>query len=327
MRFSVIVPVYNVAGYLRACLDSILAQELSGAEVILVDDGSTDGVSGGLCDEYAAAHPELIRTIHQPNGGLGAARNTGIFAASGDYLVFVDSDDALEPGMLSALSAEIDETGADIYRFGYNIVREGKPPEPHFDELPEKTVFRAAETPELLEVIPSACFRVWKRSLFTDNGIMFPSKVWYEDIRTTMKLFVCADSIVSLHSCWYDYTVRDDSITHNSNAERNSEIMDAFDDLIAWYKSRGLYEKYRDELCRLAVEHVLVSASVRVLRIDPKSPLLGRLRDYMYENFPDFRKNPRLYTMGRGQLAAYRLLCAGKYGLVAAMFRLKDAVS
>ena len=81
MIFSVVIPVYNVKDYLPKCIDSVLAQDFEDYEVILIDDGSTDGESGAICDRYAAAHPERIRAIHKPNGGVGEARNVGIEAS------------------------------------------------------------------------------------------------------------------------------------------------------------------------------------------------------------------------------------------------------
>ena len=103
MRFSVIVPVYNVEDYLETCVASVIAQTCRDYELILVDDGSTDQ-SGAMCDRLARQYH--CRVIHQANGGLGAARNTGIDAARGDYLVFLDSDDFLSPDTLQGLSEE-----------------------------------------------------------------------------------------------------------------------------------------------------------------------------------------------------------------------------
>ena len=326
MRFSVIVPVYNVRDYLPRCVDSVLAQDTSECEMILVDDGSTDGESGKICDVYAAAHPGLISVIHQKNGGLGCARNTGIAAARGEYLVFLDSDDYLRDDTLEKLSAAIDSTHADIYTFGFSICREGREPESVTDALPEGEALTAAKTPEMLEMNPSACNRIWKRELFAETGILFPARVWYEDIRTTIKLFVKAKSIVSLHQCFYCYTVREDSITHNTNVARNSEIMDAFDDLLVWFEKNGYYDEYKTELERLALEHVYIAASVRVLRIDRKSHLLGEFSDYMDNNFPGFMSNPRLESLTSSQKLVLKLLRGKKYGLIAAMFRIKGSL-
>ncbi len=98
---SIIVPVYNAAEWLGRCVDSIIAQTFSDWELLLVDDGSRDS-SGEICDRYAAADTR-IRAIHQPNGGASRARNTGIDAARGTYVCFVDSDDWLETEYLADL--------------------------------------------------------------------------------------------------------------------------------------------------------------------------------------------------------------------------------
>lgn len=116
MQFSVIVPVYNVREYLSRCLDSILEQSWQDYEVIIIDDGSTDG-SGELCDHYGACCP-VVRVIHQENAGLSAARNTGLDHARGEWILFVDSDDWIEPGLFELLNIQILEHPADLY--GYN---------------------------------------------------------------------------------------------------------------------------------------------------------------------------------------------------------------
>ena len=118
MIFSVVIPVYNVKDYLPKCIDSVLAQDFEDYEVILIDDGSTDGESGEICDRYAAAHPERIRAIHKPNGGVGEARNVGIEAAQGEYLIFIDSDDYIAPDMFRVLADAVARFGSDIIGFG-----------------------------------------------------------------------------------------------------------------------------------------------------------------------------------------------------------------
>ena len=112
---SVIVPVYNVAAYLGECIDSILAQTYRELEIILVDDGSTDG-SGEICDEYAA-RDDRVRVIHQENRGVSAARNNGFEAAHGAFIGFVDADDWIDPNMYKALVEAIGD--ADLVCCGY----------------------------------------------------------------------------------------------------------------------------------------------------------------------------------------------------------------
>ena len=328
MRLSLIVPVYNVAEYLQKCADSILANDCTDCEVLLVDDGSTDGRSGALCDEIAAANPALFRVIHKPNGGLGDARNAGIAEAKGEYLVFIDSDDHISPDCLATLSARIACTHADIYTFDFYCEYPGRT-EVCRDTcaLPEGRPFTLREYPALLLQSPTAWSRIWKRSLFEQTGVRYPGRVWYEDIRTSGKLFAQAESIEAIHKPLYYYVIRENSITHNRNVERNRQILEAMEDLIAYFRAHGFFESYRNELCQLVIDHVLIAASVRVVRMDRKSPLVQEFRSYTETTFPDFRTNPYLAALPRRKKAAYRLLLHKRYRTVAALFSLKERVS
>ena len=109
---SVIVPVYNVESYVAECIESIQNQTYMNLEIILVDDGSKD-MSGDICDQYAA-YDERIKVIHQENGGLSAARNTGIEAANGDYISFVDSDDYIRLTLFEDMLQLLKEYDLDI---------------------------------------------------------------------------------------------------------------------------------------------------------------------------------------------------------------------
>lgn len=324
MTFSVVIPVYNVKDYLPKCIDSVLAQDFADCEILLVDDGSTDGESGAICDRYAAAHPEQIRVIHKPNGGLGDARNVGLEAAQGDYLVFIDSDDYIGSGMLTTLSAAIDRFHSDVIDFGFAVDTDGRITKQLVDDLPHDRAFTLSEQPRLLLTQPNAWSRCWKRSLFLDTGIRYPSRVWYEDIRTTTKLFAAAKSICAVADVFYYYVVREGSITRNPNVKRNAEILDAFDDLLGWYRSNGLFEQYYNELSRLTVDHVLLAASVRVLRVDPENELLGQFQDYVQQQFPDYLENPYLQTLSRSHKLILRLLRQHKYRTVRTLFTVKD---
>ncbi|MCH5220424.1 MAG: glycosyltransferase [Muribaculaceae bacterium] len=112
-ELTIIVPVYRVESYLKECLDSILGQTFQNFELILVDDGSPDN-SGSICDEYALKFPEKIKVIHQTNGGLSSARNAGLEIARGEYIGFVDSDDAILPEMYETLLKAMRANDADI---------------------------------------------------------------------------------------------------------------------------------------------------------------------------------------------------------------------
>ena len=135
MFFSVIVPVYKVEEYLPACVDSVLKQTFGDFELILVDDGSPDRC-GDICEEYAG-RDSRIRVIHKPNGGLASARRAGIRVAGGEYVLNLDSDDAIEPDTLECAYQAIRDTSCEIVSFAYRWVRDGRTVNITNDDLEE----------------------------------------------------------------------------------------------------------------------------------------------------------------------------------------------
>lgn len=320
---SIVVPVYKVRDYLPGCLDSILANDTSDCEIILVDDGSPDD-SGAICDRYAQAHPDLIRVIHQANGGLGAARNTGVANAKGEWLFFIDSDDTIAPESLGVLKEAIRLGGAQVIGFQFcadDGVNPARPQSCGFDAA--ASPFRLSDRKDYLLSLPSAWLRLWNRSLFTESGVRFPSRVWYEDIRTTAKLLPLAEGIRVLPDHLYNYLTRQGSIMNNRNLERNREILEAMDDVLDWYRHENLFDAYRDELCAMTVENVLLAASVRVARVDPKSPLLGEFADYTAKSFPDWKQNPYRKRLTRAKRLALALVEHRRYRLLKQLFAMK----
>ena len=182
VKFSVIIPVYNVAPYLRACLDSVCVAvervgngergtgNRCGVEIICVDDGSTDG-SGEILDEYAARDGRF-RVIHQPNAGEGAARNRALDCATGEWIVYLDSDDVLRDTMLEDVSRAIAENpSADMIGFGGKRFSSGSAPEWDNDD-------RVAELVDVTSCIPtSVALGVWqwayRRQEGAENGVAF----------------------------------------------------------------------------------------------------------------------------------------------------------
>ena len=122
MNFSIVVAAYNVAEYLEECVDSLVDQNFPSSEyeVVIIDDGSTDGQTSKLCDELSSKY-DVVRTIHQENGGLSSARNTGIKESKGDYLLFVDGDDFWSnPEFLNILLENIENYRSDVIVFSSN---------------------------------------------------------------------------------------------------------------------------------------------------------------------------------------------------------------
>ncbi len=321
-KASVIVPVYNVKDYLKKCVDSILAQTERDLEVLLIDDGSTDG-SGALCDTLAERDAR-IRVIHQENQGLGGARDTGIQAAEGDWLLLVDSDDWIDPQVLEKTLEAGERERAELVIFGYRTVDEqGRALREFVETGPKNQGLSPDEYRHLFLIAPSAWNKLYRRELFTRTKLSYPSRVWYEDIRTTPKLMAAANRAVLLDYVGYNYLQRAGSIMNSGNVERNGEIIEAFDDLLTYFRERGMFEKYRDELCFLTLFHVYLTAAVRVIRLDRKHPLLGKFVRYMEENFPDYRQNKYLSDLTRNQKIVLALLEKKLYFPVYLIFKIK----
>lgn len=213
-RISVIVPVYNTKSTLERCVNSILAQTYPNFEVILVDDGSPDG-AGELCDQLAKKHPN-IRTLHQKNAGLSAARNAALKIAQGEYITFVDSDDTIAPDMLETLTslscrlvricsfAEITPNGKSHPIVGASSTAERQ-------MLTVENCLRQM----LLEqgFTMSACGKLYHRDLF--KTVQFPEGRLYEDVGTTYRLIMQSQPYVSCQLLpLYHYYQNQNSIIH-----------------------------------------------------------------------------------------------------------------
>ena len=321
-KVTVSVPVYNVEKYLEKCTDSILSQTERDIELLLIDDGSTDG-SGALCDRIAESDPR-VRVVHQENRGLGGARNTGIEHARGEWIIFPDSDDWLEPETVERALKAAEKAGAEMSLFAFRSVGEnGGTISEHFEPLPEGEALDPHERRDLLLIAPSAWSKLYKTNLFRRTGVRYPPRVWYEDIRTTTKLLPSCNKVVYTNYVGYNYLQRQGSIMNNMSLERNREIIDAFDDILSWYREQGLFEEYKQELEYLTLFHLYMTASVRVARADPKHPLLGEFARRVRERFPDYKGNPYLERLGRSKKLALWLTEHRLYRLLNLAFKIK----
>lgn len=193
--YSVIIPVYNAAGYLVRCVDSVLASIIEvPAEVILVDDGSTDD-SAAMCDAYAAGDAR-IQVLHTENGGASSARNMGIRAARGEYLLFVDSDDYVRPGALR----EIRQTRCDVTLLCADMILADGKARP-FTYRYDTERIRGKTAPEVLDYLTelsrypvSPCVKMLRRSFVLENGLFFAPGIVCEDVDHTYSVLLAANS-------------------------------------------------------------------------------------------------------------------------------------
>lgn len=323
MKLSIIIPVYNAEAFLHNAVESVCADPGDDWELILVNDGSRDG-SGQLCDSYAA-RDSRIRVIHQQNRGPGGARNTGLENAGGEYLFFVDSDDALNPGALDVIRQALGKWEPDILTFDY-LADDGEghliPRTANF--APEGTPFRLEEHPKFLNSMPATWARVWKRSLYINNGIRYPDRAFYgEDLQTSGKLFALAESIAYLPECLYRYLDRPGSLMNTADPERNRHMLTAVGDLLDWYENRGLRAKFEEQLCEIAIEHLLMAATVRVAKANPEAALLTEIQQFMERRFPEWKQNPSVGNMPLLRRFALYLIEHRHYRTLGWLFRMK----
>ena len=226
---SVIVPVYNVEAYLDECLESIVKQSYGHLEILVVDDGSTDG-SGDKCDRWAE-RDERIRVIHQPNGGLSAARNSALDVMRGDIVMMVDSDDVLHPKAISILLDLFQQHEADIAVGGYASF---------YDDVPEWTdhesgsIQNYSQSEAILAIFyqqaltHSAWGRLYRASLF--NDIRYPVGQYYEDLAIIYPLLKKCSHVVRTDSPLYGYRQRKDSILDRFSPKR-ADVLDILEGL------------------------------------------------------------------------------------------------
>ena len=214
---SVIIPAYNAEGYLRRCVDSILAQTLEDFEAVIVDDGSTDGTAA-LCDGYAQADAR-VRVIHQKNGGVSAARNRGLSEARGDYIAWLASDDYFMPRALEKLYGAITRNHVRVAMCNYrNILVDGFEQPPRYDLAYDERVYpRETMVGFILSIgmTPVLWGSLMARELY--EGIVFPEGRLFEDVRNTYRLHERADGAVMLSEVLLVRVQRPDGITRSTN--------------------------------------------------------------------------------------------------------------
>ncbi len=209
MTISIIIPVYNTAPWLKRCLDSVAAQRALGWECVLVDDGSTDG-SGAMCDRRAGVDGRF-RVIHTANRGVSAARNSGIEHARGEYLAFVDSDDAIDPDYLSTLLRAMEGSGAGLAVCG--LVRVGRGGEQIVEPTTGVLTLDAAGAEGLIELNRTHLLyppysKLYRAGIVSRHAVRFPQGVHYgEDLVFNFRYLEHVRTIATVQAHGYRYRV------------------------------------------------------------------------------------------------------------------------
>ncbi len=315
-KISIIVPVYKVEKYIHKCIDSILSQDFTDFEVILVDDGSPDNC-GKICDEYASKDSR-VKVIHKENGGLSSARNAGIDIATGDYIGFVDSDDYISADMYSKMYISAVENSADIV--ACNLVHEYERTEKKPNKL---KVFSKEQNDLILDNYKgmeclllrryfdnAAWNKLYLRALFT--GVRFPEGRLFEDIFTVYKLFSKASKVIYIHDPLYYYLQRYESIMgqkfSNKKLDRIHASFERYNFISLNYPSLSelAYARYIDETMA-AINDCIRSKGDLTLVKDYVNELVKGYRKIVNNTYID-NKRKKMLMLLRLNFSIYRMV-------------------
>lgn len=241
-KISVIVPVYNVEAFIRGCIESILAQTYTDFELLLVDDGSTDG-SGNVCDRYAETDIR-VRVLHKSNGGASSARNYGLDHALGEWICVIDGDDYVDRDYLKKLMDKACGAHADIVFCDF------------FFAYPDRNVPHSTHSwtrrgiDGLGEYIATGWTILWgnlhRRSLYDAENLRSPENIRYcEDFHLITRLVTNAVKIAKVNEPLYYYRQRGGSVMHNLDKKTEADELWAYLDTIDYLKQKGIYDALR----------------------------------------------------------------------------------
>lgn len=283
-QVSIIVPVFNGEKYLSQCIDSVLAQSYTDWELLLIDDGSTDGAAA-LCDSYAA-DPRIV-VVHQPNSGTAAARNKGISMANGEWVAFVDSDDWVEPDMLGSMVDMAQRNDADVVVCGY--VEEYVNRQKRVAYCEQETVLDSADGLKMLleGKIGSYFYTMLFRKAVMQEPV-FALKV-FEDHATLFKWVAKARRMVISPSAFYHYRQAGDSLIHSNSHEASRDFFLALKERYYYIEQHHLLPGWKREN-----RHLYLSGCIKyakdLARMDNYGPvqrqMISEVRDELRKFLP-----------------------------------------
>ena len=259
-KVSLIIPVYNVESYLRKALDSAVNQTLANFEIIAINDGSTDS-SYEILKEYESKYENFI-VINKENEGLSAARNTGIKAAKGEYIAYLDSDDYLAPNFLETLYTMAINNDAEISCCNYKMYFPKSNIKITMPTIPESGVYSKERALKKLILDYTLHYFSWnklcKKSIFEENKIHFYD-MYFEDISTSPRLFYNAKKIAITTKPLYYYTQRPGSILSTMNVKKINDYTKALGIIRNYLEQKNDYKIYRSTFRHYAFRVRLVN--------------------------------------------------------------------
>lgn len=324
-EISVIIPVYNIQQHLRECLDSVLGQSYPHLQVICVDDGSTDE-SPAILAQYAQKDPR-VQVIRQQNAGPGAARNTGLEAATGEYVIFLDSDDWFEPDFLEKMVDTAVREGADVaicraVEFDTNSGR----------ELPSEWMMKKQYLPGKLAFAPQEMAdhlfqftygmpwdKFYRRELLTSSGIRYPALKNSEDLAFVYPTLLAAKRIAVVDEVLIHHRINRMASVSNSRCGQPEAPYEAFQIVKEYLEQHQLMDTYRRSFLNWAMEFLVWHISNMSQR-DIQKQYLNTLRHQWLPQL-HFEEHPASYYESKSCYAKYLLARYAPYPVFAAVVK------
>lgn len=306
-KVSVIVPVYKAEAYLYRCLDSIMAQTMTDWECILVDDGSPDR-SGEICDEYAQQDPR-IRVIHKENGGVGLARQTGLEAARGEYVIHADPDDWVEPNMLEELYAKAKEESADMVICDYYENSQGV--DKYISQRPRSLLHNDLISELFHGTLHGSCWnKLIKRKRLQENNIQFPSLSLCEDTFFLVSLLLHPIKTDYQDKAYYHYVK--DNINSVTNLSNRKQGLNAYRYCVEMRNLLSNHSEYWEVFVKVCMGNwAYLSLYYGSVGAEEYKRVYGDLLDVTSHSF---NSKMATYALGHYRLARIYMICRRVYG-------------
>lgn len=283
-KVSVIVPVYNVEKYISKCLDSLVNQTIKDIEIIVVNDGSKDK-SEYIIKEYEKKYKNIIY-LKKENGGLSSARNFGLIHSKGEYVAFLDSDDYVDKTIYQKMYEKAKQTNSDYVECDFYWE--------YPDYKKEDIGYRYKNKKEMFEKARVVAWnKLIRRDIIIKNNLEFPVGLYYEDVEFFYKLLPYINKFSFVEEALIYYVQRESSIV-NKQDSRTGHIFKVLDNVINYYKEKGIYEEYKQEIEYTYTRLLLCSSLKRMIKIKDKNTrelLIKKTWENLNTKFPKWRKN------------------------------------
>lgn len=314
VKVQIIVPLYNMEGYISKTLDSLINQTFKEIEILCINDGSTDS-SLEIIQHYSSKD-KRVKVFTKNNGGIADARNFGLAQVTAPYFAFVDSDDTVEPDFIEHMYQKAIETDAEVVTCDFWWSYPNK-------EVLQKDGPYATKKEILISMFATLWNKLYKTEWVKSLDIQFPTGYRYEDASFLYKMVPYLNKWSNVDKPFIHYLQREGSITHNHN-EKVKDMIFVFEDLLKFYHQRDLYVQYEKELEYLFIRFFLGNSFLRTCQIKDKADRIETLDlsfQILTDNFPDWKVNP--YLKGPGLKNKYfRLINKKIYRVIAFVFRL-----